>query len=62
MTERLWTYPELKYVTVHKHKLDGASLAAEVNRKFHEGRPIRSIEEIERIKKGKTIFNKDQPL
>ena len=60
MVERMWTYPELKFIAVHQFKLDGQTLANEVNRKFHDGERIRTAVEIEKIKNAKTIFNKGQ--
>ena len=61
MDERMWTYPELKFITINQHKLDSNALASQVNSKFHEGRDIRSAREIEKIKNARTILNKDEP-
>ena len=55
----MWTYPELKFVTVNQYRFDVNALANEVNARFHEGQIVRSAREIERIKNSRTIFNKD---
>ena len=61
MEERLWTYPELKFITINQNKLDLNTLANEVNTKFHEGMHVRSAKEIEKIKNARTILNKNEP-
>jgi len=61
MTEgRMWTYPELKYVTVNQYKMEMAELVADVNNKFHGGAEVRSASDLNRVMKGKTIFNKEK--
>jgi hypothetical protein len=56
----MWTYPELKFVTVHQYKMDLSQLVAEVNARFHGGVEIRSAADVGRILKAKTIFNKEK--
>jgi hypothetical protein len=58
MAERLWSYPELKHVTVNQYKLGSEELAEEINRLYHKSEPVRSAADIEKIKKAKTIFNR----
>jgi hypothetical protein len=58
--ERMWTYPELKYITVQQYKLGPEELAAEVNRKFHGGQGIRTAADVHKIGKSKNIFNKEK--
>jgi hypothetical protein len=60
MAERMWTYPELKFVTAHQYKMDAQELAKEANVKFHLGDEVRSRADIEKILHSKTIFNKDK--
>jgi hypothetical protein len=57
---RMWTYPELKFVTVHQYKMDVADLTVEVNRRFHGGVEVRTAADVSRIMKAKTIFNKEK--
>ena len=59
MADRMWTYPELKFVFVNQLKLSPQELALQVNREFHDGLEVRSPQDIERVKRGKTIFRKD---
>jgi hypothetical protein len=58
--ERMWTYPELKFVTVHQYKMDLNELVSEVNQRFHGGAQIRSASDVNKVMKGKTIFNKEK--
>lgn len=60
MAERLWTYPELKYVFVNQLKLNPAELALQVNREFHDGLDIRSPHDIEKVRRGRTIFGESK--
>ncbi len=57
---RMWTYPELRFATVNQHKLSAEELAAELNRVFHGGQDVRAALDVQRIQKGKTIFNKEK--
>ena len=59
-SERMWTYPELKFVTVNQYKMDVAELTVEVNKNFHNGAEVRSVAEVNKITKAKTIFNKEK--
>ena len=52
MAERMWTYPELKFVFVNHLKVNPQELAVMVNREFHGG--------IERIRRKKTIFGESR--
>lgn len=56
----MWTYPELKYVTVNQYKMDLNDLVAEVNSRFHNGAEVRTALEVGKIMKAKTIFNKEK--
>ena len=58
--ERMWTYPELKFVTIHQYRMDAAELTAHVNRQFHGGSEVRSVADVNRIMKAKTIFNRQK--
>jgi len=58
--ERMWTYQELKYISVHQYKMDMPELASEVNGRFHGGMEVRSPADVARIGKAKTIFNRDK--
>ncbi len=58
MRERLWTYPELKFIRLHQDDYSAEELRGLVNQKFHGGVEIRSERDIEKIKRGKTIFDK----
>jgi len=60
MAERMWTYPELKYVFLNQLKLNPQELAVSVNREFHGGLDVRSPQDIEKIKRGKTIFGESR--
>jgi hypothetical protein len=60
MASKLWSYPELKHVTVNQYKVNIQQLVEEINRIYHNGEPVRSLEDIEKIIKGKTIFNKSK--
>jgi hypothetical protein len=60
MPERLWTYPELRFITAFQHKFEPVILCAEVNRRFHEGDSIRSPDDVVRILSNKTIFNREK--
>lgn len=62
MGERLWSYPELKYVTVNQYKFGSEEMADEINRIYHKGERVRTVEDIEKIKRSKTIFNKGSPF
>ncbi|MBU0761679.1 MAG: hypothetical protein KKD39_01525 [Candidatus Altiarchaeota archaeon] len=62
MADRLWSYPELKHVTVNQYNSSSEELAQQVNKIYHRGENIRSAEDIDKIKRGKTIFNKNQRL
>jgi hypothetical protein len=55
---RMWTYPELRFIAVNLYKMDYEELASEVNKKFHEGVAIRTSSDVQRVGKGKNIFNK----
>jgi hypothetical protein len=57
---RMWTYPELKFVTINQYKMDVAELTAEVNKNFHNGAEIRTVADVGKITKAKTIFNKEK--
>jgi len=48
----------LRFVTANQYKLGPEELAVEVNRVFHGGQPVRAALDVQRIHKGKTIFNK----
>lgn len=61
MAEKLWSYPELKHVTVNQYKKSPQQLAQEVNQMYHKGEDVRSPEDISKIFKSRTIFNKDKP-
>jgi hypothetical protein len=58
--KKMWTYPELRYVTVNQFKMDYTQLAFEVNKKFHGGADVRTANDVQRIGKSKNIFNKDK--
>ena len=58
MTERMWTYPELKFVFINRLKLAPQELAVAVNKEFHDGQDIRNSRDIEKVKSGRNIFNK----
>ncbi|MBD3388675.1 MAG: hypothetical protein GF416_06375 [Candidatus Altiarchaeales archaeon] len=60
MADRMWTYPELRFVFVNQLKYTPQELALHVNREFHDGDDVRSAVDIENIKRGRNIFNKDQ--
>ena len=56
MAERMWTYPELKFIFVNQLRLSPQELALQVNREFHDGAEVRSAADVERVRRGKTIF------
>ena len=56
----MWTYPELKFVTVNQYKMGLDDLVAEVNSRFHGGREVRTTVEVGKIVKAKTIFNRER--
>lgn len=60
MAERMWTYPELRYVFVNRFKLSPNELALAVNNQFHGGQDVRNAMDIERIKRGRTIFDRGE--
>jgi hypothetical protein len=58
--ERMWTYPELRFVYANQFKVGAAELVAEVNERFHGGAQVRSAQDVQKVQKGKTIFNKEK--
>jgi hypothetical protein len=60
MVERMWTYPELKFVFVNQLRLNTRELALQVNRDFHDGFEVRSPQDIEKVKRRRTIFGESK--
>ncbi|MCX6695234.1 MAG: hypothetical protein NTU61_02930 [Candidatus Altiarchaeota archaeon] len=58
MSERLWSYSELKYIKVNEMNYGSEELADLVNVKFHSGEKARTPHDIDKIKSGKTIFTR----
>jgi hypothetical protein len=58
--KKMWTYPELRFIAVNQLKMDPEELAAAVNRQFHQAEEVRSVMDVQRVAKGKNIFNKDK--
>ena len=56
MSERLWSYKELKFIKVNQLSCGSDELAEKVNGKFHDGEKVRSPLDIDKIKGGNTIF------
>ena len=61
MADRMWTYPELRCVFVNRFRVSSQELALQLNREFHAGEDVRNARDIEKIKRGKNIFNKNKP-
>jgi hypothetical protein len=60
MDERMWTYPELKFIYVNQLRLSPQELALKVNREFHDGLDVRSPDDINKISRSKTIFGESR--
>jgi len=60
MDERMWIYPELKFIIANQYKMDSNELIAEVNGRFHGGESVRCAADIDKVLRGKNIFNKER--
>lgn len=58
MSERLWSYTELKYIMVNGLGCSSEELAEKVNGKFHDGEVVRTARDVEKIKSGSNIFTR----
>ncbi len=50
MSERLWSYSELKFIKINENNCSSDELAEKVNGKFHKGERVREAKDIEKIK------------
>ena len=60
MADRMWTYPELKFVFVNQLRVRPQELAVMVNMEFHGGVDVRSTVDIERVRRNRTIFGESK--
>lgn len=60
MADRMWTYPELRFITANKLRMGAVELAQHLNREFHDGIDVRRPQDVEKIKRGRTILNKNK--
>jgi len=62
MDVRMWTYPELRFVYVSQRQCSASEVADRVNLDFHGGEQVRTAVDVEKVWRGRNIFNKNSPI
>ncbi|MFH1055053.1 MAG: hypothetical protein V1744_03040 [Candidatus Altiarchaeota archaeon] len=60
MDGRMWAYQELKFIAANKFRLCVGEMVSGVNSRFHGNVDVRSHQDVERVLKGRNIFNWDE--
>lgn len=55
MGKPLWSYQEIKYIRIHATTASD-ELTKALNEKFHKGEPTRTLFEVNRIRRQRSIF------
>jgi len=57
MNGRLWSYKELKHITIHAER-SPEDIASELNRLYHNGEAVRNSGDVVKIRSRGTILDK----
>jgi len=58
MGEKLWSYPEIKFVKVHYAEYSNEELAETLNQRFHNNAGIRTAVDVIHLKSKRSILDK----
>lgn len=57
MQDRLWSYPEIKFIKVHSREYSNEELAQHLNEKFHNNQTVRTAIDVIKQRNKKNIFD-----